>query len=264
MDEKTKLYVFAKKEVALIFIFMILIAVTSFVFGVKIGKNYSYQMSGLSPEDKQKIELMSAKEEEINKILQEKKGESSSETLPETAHGQATHGEVTHAEPTHGEPVHGETAHSAAVEKKEPEEKKDGLTDTHARLEEELKKLETEKKLPAKEHKEVETPFGVKLPEVKPLLSTPLKEKAPPKKDQYSGKFTIQLGSHKTTSEAEKFADGFRIRGYDPIINEVELKGQTWYRVSLGVFTSVSEAKEYIIKEKSLFQGQDYVIGRFD
>ncbi len=246
MDEKTKLYVFAKKEVALIFIFMILIAITSFVFGVKVGKNYSYQLSGLAPEDKQKVDLMSEKEEEVNKILDEKKGESA----------EATHGE---AAPEHGESAttveHGSVASS---------EKKDPMADTHKRLEAELKKLDSEKNGVAKEGKDSETPFSVKAPETKAAVSTPIKEKSSTKKDQYSGKFTIQLGSHKTIAEAEKFADGFRIRGYDPIINEVELKGQAWYRVSLGVFSSVSEAKEYIIKEKSLFQGQDYVIGRFD
>jgi hypothetical protein len=50
MDSKTKLYVFAKKEVGLIFIFMILIAITSFVLGVKIGKNYSLEMAGVTKE----------------------------------------------------------------------------------------------------------------------------------------------------------------------------------------------------------------------
>lgn len=250
MDEKTKLYVFAKKEVALIFIFMILIAITSFVFGVKVGKNYSYQLSGLAPEDKQKIDLMSEKEEEVNKNLEEKKGEGI----------EVTHSAVSEHSQSSTPTEHGVVAPS------EKEEEKDVLTDTHKRLEAELKKLDEEKRgaISKDNNKELEIPFTVKSPENKSTLSTPIKEKSPVKKDQYTGKFTIQLGSHKTVAEAEKFADGFRIRGYDPIINEVELRGQTWYRVSLGVFASVSEAKEYIIKEKSLFQGQDYVIGRFD
>lgn len=84
-------------------------------------------------------------------------------------------------------------------------------------------------------------------------------------KNPYAGKFTIQLGSYDQVGDAQKFADGFRIRGYNPIINEVELKGRgTWYRVSLGVFDNASEAKEYILQEKTLFEGQDYVIARFD
>ena len=250
MDEKTKLYVFAKKEVALIFVFMILIAITSFVFGVKVGKGYSYQVSGLAPEDKQKVDLMSEKEEEVSKILDEKKGEEGQEGMGQTT----SHSE----EGGHGAPAQ-ESNHGAAASEKS--DKKDEIADTHKRLEEELKKLDDQKQsTPTKEVKE-DTPFTPKT-EVK--AQAPKKETKAPKKDQYSGKFTIQLGSHKTMAEAEKFADGFRIRGYDPIINEVEVRAQVWYRVSLGVFTSVSEAKDYIIKEKSLFQGQDYVIGRFD
>lgn len=84
-------------------------------------------------------------------------------------------------------------------------------------------------------------------------------------KDKFAGKFTIQLSSHRSRKEAEEFAGGFTVRGYDPIINEVRISGRgTWYRVSLGVFESASEAKNYIIGEKELFLGQDYVIGRFD
>ncbi len=75
------------------------------------------------------------------------------------------------------------------------------------------------------------------------------------------GKFTIQLGSYNTADEAKQFAEGFTVRGYSPIINEVTIpeKG-TWYRVSLGIFKTVDEAKAYIKSENSLFQGQDYVI----
>jgi len=75
------------------------------------------------------------------------------------------------------------------------------------------------------------------------------------------GKFTIQLGSYNTVEEAKQFAEGFTVRGYSPIINEVKIpnKGQ-WYRVSLGFFQTVEEAKTYIRSEQSLFSGQDHII----
>jgi cell division protein FtsN len=69
MDSKTKLYVFAKKEVALIFIFMILIAITSFVMGIKIGKKYTYEVAGITHEDQKKVvDLLSKNEEELADI----------------------------------------------------------------------------------------------------------------------------------------------------------------------------------------------------
>ncbi len=80
-------------------------------------------------------------------------------------------------------------------------------------------------------------------------------------KETFKGRFTIQLGSYKLQEDAMNFADGFKIRGYNPIVREVIIpeKG-TWYRVSLGNFDSMSDARDYIRKEESLFHGQDYVI----
>ena len=76
-----------------------------------------------------------------------------------------------------------------------------------------------------------------------------------------AGKYTIQLGSYNTVEEAKQFAEGFTVRGYSPIINEVKIEGKgTWYRVSLGLFNSVEEAKTYIKQEQSLFSGQEHVI----
>jgi cell division protein FtsN len=84
-------------------------------------------------------------------------------------------------------------------------------------------------------------------------------EEAPP--SAVSGKYTIQLGSYPNVEEAKQFAEGFTVRGYSPIINETTIEGKgTWYRVSLGLFSTVEEAKGYIKAEQSLFSGQDYVI----
>lgn len=194
MDSKTKLYVFAKKEVALIFIFMILIAITSFVLGVKIGKNYSLEMAGVTPEDQKKVvELLSEKEESLKEI------------------------------------------------KANPEASAVDSSDIENKLQEKISAEFGGEKTPA-------TP-----------AQTPSNMSVESKSDNLSGKHTIQLGSHRTLKEAEDFAEGFRARGYNPIINQVEIKGKgTWYRVSLGAFNTEKEASAYVAKEKSLFLGQDY------
>jgi cell division protein FtsN len=204
MDSKTKLYVFAKKEVALIFIFMILIAVTSFVLGVKIGKNYSLELAGVTPEDQKKvIELLSNKEEDLLNI----------KSHPE----------------------------STVIESSEVENK--------------LQEKISEEFGHAQAHGEAQTNMSV------PPTAHEKTEVKAEAKDELSGKFTIQLGSHRTLKEAEDFAEGFRARGYNPIINQIEIKGKgTWYRVSLEAFSSMEEAKAYVNKEKSLFMGQDYTI----
>ncbi len=202
MNENTKLYVFAKKEVALIFIFMVLIAISAFVLGVKIGKNYSYLQAGYTPEDRAKVEMLSGEEEQLNKTIEKR-------------------------------------------EQVDPQKLKD---DTHKALQERLKEeLEAPEKVEA-------TPTATEGNETTQVSG-----------DDFAGKFTIQLGSHRSKSEAEEFANGFKYRGYNPIINEVDISGRgTWYRTSLGVFSSIEEAKAYIKKEMELFRGQDYVIGRFE
>lgn len=210
MDSKTKLYLFAKKEVALIFIFMILIAITSFVLGVKIGKNYSLEMAGITPADQKKVvELLSKKEEQLEDI--KKNAEVHSVESSDIEHKlqekiSAEFGDNAQAKaPAHAAaaPAAVASASNMSVEPKHAAAAKDGL----------------------------------------------------------SGKFTIQLGSHRTLKEAEDFAEGFKARGYDPIINQIDIKGKgTWYRVSLGAFATTDEAKSYIAKEKTLFIGQDYTI----
>lgn len=93
----------------------------------------------------------------------------------------------------------------------------------------------------------------------------PMSTEGADNKSAMSGKYTIQLGSYNTVDEAKQFAEGFTVRGYSPIINEVKIEGKgTWYRVSLGIFNSVDEAKAYIKQEQSLFAGQEHVISKID
>jgi septal ring-binding cell division protein DamX len=235
MDENTKLYVFSKREVALIFLFMFLIALTSFVFGVKVGKNYSFEQSGFLPQDKQKVDLLSGQEEKVNEVVREKM-----------------------------------------------EKPKDSveLNDLNKKLEQHIKtetdgegkrfegKPEADEPAPSQPSEADATTqdSGNQMIEPVPGTEVTMEEGAKSSlKDQYSGKYTIQLGSHRSIDEAEAFAEGFKVRGYNPIINEVEIPNRgVWYRVSLGVFDTITDAKDYVKKEQSLFQGQDYVFVRFD
>ncbi len=203
MEEDQKLVIFAKKEVSLIFICMILISFLSFLMGVKIGKHYSIEKAGFSKEDIQEVNLRAKLEKEIERTP-------SSES------------------PSIQPPI-------------------DEIKSSTEKLTKEYTALAEEK----------EQPKGT------PSSYTPRVEEAP--KSEFSGKFTVQLGSYRSYGDAEKFADGFRIRGYEPIIQEIEVKDKgIVYRVSVGAFANQNEANEYILAEKSLFQGQEYLIVKFD
>lgn len=197
MEENNKVVIFEKKELVLISLLILVLIVTSFTIGVKMGKRISLDASGVTAEDKKTVELKSAVEEDAEKTL-------------------STDSQLTDEEKL----------------KKLMDESKTQLTEELEKFSSEEKKTDTSEAAP---------------------VATPANPMA--------GKYTIQLGSYNTVEEAKQFAEGFTVRGYNPLINEVTIAGKgTWYRVSLGVFDTVEAAKKYIRDEKSLFSGQDHVI----
>lgn len=193
MEENNKVIVFEKKEIILVLIFVLVLIITSFTLGIRLGKKLAFSDAGIKDEDVKAVELKSTVEEDAEATISEDAKLTDEEKL-----------------------------------KKLMDESKSRLTD-------ELEKFSSEEK---------------------PAANTT--SEAP---NAMAGKYTIQLGSYNNLDEAKQFAEGFTVRGYSPIINEVKIEGKgTWYRVSLGLFNSVDEAKNYIKEEQSLFSGQEHVI----
>lgn len=193
MEENNKVIVFEKKEIILVLIFVLVLIITSFTLGIRLGKKLAFSDAGIKDEDVKAVELKSTVEEDVEATISEDTKLTDEEKL-----------------------------------KKLMDESKTRLTD-------ELEKFSSEEK---------------------PVANT-----APEAPNAMAGKYTIQLGSYNNLDEAKQFAEGFTVRGYSPIINEVKIEGKgTWYRVSLGLFNSVDEAKNYIKEEQSLFSGQEHVI----
>jgi cell division protein FtsN len=229
MDDKTKLYVFEKKEVFLIFVFMILIAITSFLIGVKIGTNFSYQQAGFTAEDKMNIEIQSKEEEKVQKIVDTTSEKSDSKKIEDL------------------------NSFTEKVVRKKLEEE----------FSEDKKEFGNLKASPVNENMEQANPTPKKEEAAPQVMIEPPKDSKP--SDKLTGKYTIQIGSYRAINDAEQFSDGYKVRGYDPIINEVELRNRgIWYRVSLGAFETILEAKDFIIKNKNLFAGGEYVIVQFE
>lgn len=80
MEDQNKLFVFERKEVVLIFIFIILIAVISFTLGVRTGKSLSLKSDGYTKKDVEMIELKSETEEKVEDVapMETQGGESAS------------------------------------------------------------------------------------------------------------------------------------------------------------------------------------------
>ena len=210
--DKGKLFVFDRIEVLFILVLIILVAITSFTIGVKIGKEYSYEAAGFTPQDRATIDIRSQVEEEVSQIDETQiKVDKETLQLENSQKLQERFEQIDRDELTPGvkeAPKAQEAAPDKAEAKNEAEQLVQDLND-----------------------------------------------------NAYKGKWTIQLGSYESLDDAQKFADGFKVRGYNPIINEVTIEGRgVWYRVGLGVHDSVADAKTYVEREKTLFQGQDYTI----
>ncbi len=69
IEDKSKLFVFEKKEVILIFVFMVVITITAFTLGVRVGKGIFIESVGITKPDIQKtIDLKSVEEEGADEI----------------------------------------------------------------------------------------------------------------------------------------------------------------------------------------------------
>jgi TolA-binding protein len=71
-------------------------------------------------------------------------------------------------------------------------------------------------------------------------------------KDVEQEYYTIQLGSYRNKSNAEKYAATLREKGLDVRVVQALVKDQIYYRVWAGQFLTLEQAKEYMLKLDSL------------
>jgi septal ring-binding cell division protein DamX len=198
MEQDPRVFVFEKKEIFLIFVFVIIMSITCFTLGVNLGKKLAFEKSGIEQVDVAAVDMKSIDEEDGDLAVE-------LDTLSD-------------------------------------DEKNQRLIDeSKEKLNQQLKELSRED-----------------IPMPKASATT---EEDSVTKASHIGKYTIQVGSYNSLEDAKQFAEGFSVRGYNPIINETAIKDKgTWYRVSLGLFDTTAAAREYLKQESTLFQGQEYVI----
>lgn len=59
------------------------------------------------------------------------------------------------------------------------------------------------------------------------------------------GKYTVQVGSYQSEKEAQGVAADLKAKGFSAFYVSAKVKGKTWYRVSVGLFTTTKEADAY-------------------
>ena len=247
MKEENKLLVFDKKEILILIAFLIILVLASFVYGVKIGKDYSFSNSDVTTEEINKLEVLSASEEKANTYKKERRildGDNGYNLLKKK--------------------IDEELKKTSSKN----EIKKEGKTPAKDSLENNNAKSEKKENLPSKEgayyaNNDIES--GTKKTGEKELDEVDNIVDSQAMQDVYKGTWTIQLSSHKNLKDAKIFSNNFKVRGYNPIINQVDLgdKG-VWYRVSIGSFSTLVEAKNYVIKENDIFTDLDHVFIQFE
>lgn len=59
------------------------------------------------------------------------------------------------------------------------------------------------------------------------------------------GKYTIQVGSYNSETDAKKAAEDYKKKGFAAFYIQAKVKDQSWYRVSIGLFATQKEAIDY-------------------
>jgi cell division septation protein DedD len=62
------------------------------------------------------------------------------------------------------------------------------------------------------------------------------------------GKYTVQLASYPSERDAKDHAQKLRDKGLEAFFVKAQIKGETWYRVSAGLFDDKGEANNYRTK----------------
>ncbi len=260
-----------KSDAVVKLVFVFFITLLSFSIGTFVGKKYSdnqHQLAALEPQKANEgahREVASVHEEgeqRTGAMTDEEIAKLAEEFVADETEAIAADAHDSHAAPTHGEPAHGKKAHSAntahppapipgghAVKpdaKSEAHNPRPGKNAPHITNAEPSKTAQdlaaghapemtaTAKKTPAK----TETRVPTSLP----------KDVA-----QYSvGKFTVQVASYPEESVAQKMASDLKDKGYSAFYIPANIKGKTYYRVSVGQFATQKEAQAY----RSEFMGK--------
>jgi cell division protein FtsN len=79
---------------------------------------------------------------------------------------------------------------------------------------------------------------------------------------ELAGKFTLQIGSHPSLSDAKVQLDDLEAKGLKPFQREAEVKGRKWYRVFVGGYPTKEAAERAGRRYVSTHVIQAFVISR--
>lgn len=232
----------SRTETLIKLVLIFVISLLSFSVGTFVGKQFSdsqHKMADLENEfhghsdrdpashddhDQQALsdrDIANLTEEFVN-AEKESLGEHGADHHGDAHHAAAKAAEHTAAPQHHQKKEHGSAHHVEKHTEKPAHHQKDAISKAAERVAHDL--------APSKNQKH----------EVRHPTSLPVKTAA-----STIGKYTVQVASYSTKKEAEAHAAHLKNSGFNAFYLEAQIKGNTWYRVSVGLFSSRQAAKSY-------------------
>lgn len=211
MNNKQRLFIYDRREMGVLILLGVMVALFAFTLGVHLGKRV---IPG----------------------------------APDAAHGskQGTH-----------QPSSADTAQDQLPNRQEIDEQAKGVPHVVAdSLEQAVKEEVNETGV------RLDTPVPVELPkktaETKPSKPNPVENKSAPAPD---GKFTLQVGSHRSFEEAHNQLKGLESKGLQAFLRSAEIKGKgRWYRVFVGGYESKNDAERAGTRFRSRNMFESYIV----
>ncbi|MFP5518553.1 MAG: SPOR domain-containing protein [Bdellovibrionia bacterium] len=220
----------AKTDVIVKLVFVFFISLLSFSIGTFVGKKYSDNQHQLAALEPNKNKAVVVKDEHKDEHAEEK-GDIAREVASEEEPAMSDDEIAKLAE----EFVKEDDAHSAHAPTEAPAA---------------TKVVATEKKEVAKTPENPSLPTPKELATVQQKVQNADKTRVPTSLPQdvgtfKPGKFTVQVASSADEKEAQTLTADLKTKGYASFYIPAEIKGKTWYRVSVGQFNTMKEAQGY-------------------
>lgn len=214
------------------------ISLLSFAIGTLVGKEYSdrqYKLSQLEPTDykssaSRSVAAVSEQEPESNKLSDEEIARLAEEFVTDDAV------EVVKTSGNEKAPAI-DTGLPTSQPAEFTEMNDEALAAAQKIIENKLPSAASQRKLAATEG------------ETKKVATTPLSQIMPKNAAQEdAGKYTVQVGSYVKEVEAKQRAENLKSKGYAAFYIPGIVEGKTFYRVNVGTYATLSDAKKAVEK----------------
>ncbi|MGE5086262.1 MAG: SPOR domain-containing protein [Bacillota bacterium] len=226
----------SKSDMVVKLILVFFISLLSFSVGIFAGKKYSDNQHTLAQLEPQKGEKTAREVASVNngeENSEKKSGTMTDEEIAKLAEEFVADDKAPTTAEGHGEKatVHGEVANT---------ENKHEAAPTKATTHEEPSTV-------AKDLSAGKAPTAHNATETKAVTKeNRIPSSLPANVAQYTvGKFTVQVASYNEEAEAQKLASELKDKGYSAFYIPANIKGKTWFRVSVGQFATPKEAASY-------------------